>query len=310
MRRSLAQRYCTPLRYPGGKAKLAPLVMAIFEANGLTDGHYVEPYAGGAGIALALLFSEYASRIHINDLSPSVFAFWHGVLHETEALTRLIHDRPVSLPEWRRQHEIQADIGKHSLLEVGFSTFFLNRTNRSGILRAGVIGGREQRSPWGIGARYNKSELIGRIEKIARYKDRISLSNLDAGRFIRSVLPKIPLRSLVFADPPYFVQGGRLYESAYEPEDHAEIAGLIQEKVRQPWLVSYDNQPAIRYLYAGRRQMRYDLAYSASSHYLGTEVIIFSDVLRLPRFGTLDLPISLSGPCRRQAPTLGSVVAP
>jgi DNA adenine methylase len=283
--------------------------MALFEENGLADGHYVEPYAGGAGIALALLFSEYASRVHINDLSPSVFAFWHSVLHETEALTRLIHDRPVSLPEWGRQRAVQAEVEKHSLLDVGFSTFFLNRTNRSGILRAGVIGGREQRSEWGIGARFNKPELIGRIEKIARYRDRISLTNLDAGHFIRTVLPKIPLRSLVFADPPYFVQGGRLYESAYEPGDHAEIARLIQTTVRQPWLVSYDNQSAIRRLYAGRRQMRYDLAYSASSHYQGTEVIIFSDVLRLPRFAALDLPISLAGPCRRQAPTLGSAAA-
>lgn len=34
----------TPLRYPGGKAKLSEYVKEIIRANKLYDGEYVEPY--------------------------------------------------------------------------------------------------------------------------------------------------------------------------------------------------------------------------------------------------------------------------
>jgi len=49
------------------------------------DIQYVEPCAGGASIALALLFEEYASTVHVNDLSRLVYAIWHEVLNNTEA---------------------------------------------------------------------------------------------------------------------------------------------------------------------------------------------------------------------------------
>ena len=70
----------TPLRYPGGKAKLAPYVKNLMKVNRLLDGEYVEPYAGSAAIALELLFHEYVSKIHINDISRPVHAFWKSAL--------------------------------------------------------------------------------------------------------------------------------------------------------------------------------------------------------------------------------------
>jgi DNA adenine methylase len=79
----------TPLRYPGGKGKLAAYLKSIIEANRLHDGEYVEPYAGGAAIAFELLFQEYVSRIHINDLSRPIFSFWQAVLNDTNELCRL-----------------------------------------------------------------------------------------------------------------------------------------------------------------------------------------------------------------------------
>jgi len=134
--------YHSPLRYPGGKTKLTEYVKALFRHNGLMGGHYVEPYAGGASIALELVIQEFADHVHINDLDPSVWSFWKSVLDETDALCSLIADTPITMATWTEQREIQKNKDTASTLQLGFSTFFLNRTNRSGILKAGVIGGK------------------------------------------------------------------------------------------------------------------------------------------------------------------------
>ena len=84
----------TPLRYPGGKGKLAAYIKRLMKENRLLDGEYVEPYAGGAAIALELLFHEYVSAMHINDVSVPVHAFWKSVLKHTEELAKLIIDTP------------------------------------------------------------------------------------------------------------------------------------------------------------------------------------------------------------------------
>ena len=82
--------FYSPLRYPGGKGKLTDFFHAIIEENNLSDGYYVEPYAGGASVALSLLFNEYVSKIIINDFDRSIYAFWFSVLNETRKLCELI----------------------------------------------------------------------------------------------------------------------------------------------------------------------------------------------------------------------------
>jgi DNA adenine methylase len=277
-------RYVTPLRYPGGKAKLANFVQRLLEANDLLGGTYVEAYAGGASVALALLLHRAVSRVHINDLDPSIHAFWHSVLHEPEGLCRLIRNRRVSVAEWRRQQAIQRDPATHGLLELGFSTFFLNRTNRSGIIcSGGMIGGAKQRGQWKLDARFNKAELIERIERITAYNDRISLYREDAAHFLTRLLPTLPKTSFVYLDPPYYVKGTRrLYANFYEHTDHAHIAEVMGRS-RRPWLVSYDDQPEIRRLYRAFRSNRYRLSYTARDRYEGAEVLFFSKGLTLPR---------------------------
>src|ERR1043165_4723732 len=154
-------RHLSPLRYPGGKGRLAPFVQLLFEQNKLMDGYYVEPYAGGAGVGLSLLLMEYASRIYINDISKPVHAFWKTLLHDTDALCRKIRDKKVTPEEWRRQRNILHNFKDYSPSSVAFATFFLNRTNRSGILHSGgMIGGNDQIGEWKLDARYNKPELI------------------------------------------------------------------------------------------------------------------------------------------------------
>ena len=273
----------TPLRYPGGKAKLAEYVKSLMKANRLIDGEYVEPYAGGSAIALELLFHEYVSCIHINDISRPVHAFWKSVLEDTEEFCRLVLKKPLTVAQWDKQKKVLRNPDDHDHVELGFAMFFLNRTNRSGILNAGIIGGRDQTGPWKIDARYNAKELVHRIEAIARMRDRIKLTRQDALRFLKAGISKWPKETLIYLDPPYYVKGRDLYYDFYEHKDHERIAGFINGSViRQKWIVSYDNVQPIRDLYPASRYVTYDIGYSARSASQGSEVMFFCDGLKVP----------------------------
>jgi DNA adenine methylase len=276
-------RHFSPLRYPGGKGRLSPFVQRIFEENNLIDGHYAEPYAGGAAVGLSLLMLEYASHIHINDISKPVYLFWKAVLEDTDALCKRIRDRRVTPSEWKRQRTIFQNFHDYSRISVAFSMFFLNRTNRSGIIHSGgMIGGNMQTGEWKLDARYNKKELISRIETIAAYSNRISVSNKDAETLLKT-LTTLPTKTLIFLDPPYFRQGQSLYENHYQPEDHIRLAEVFKKKLRRNWIISYDNQPQIRKAYRGCRKLIYSLPYSAARRYEGSEVMFFSADLAIPR---------------------------
>ncbi|BCH23583.1 DNA adenine methylase [Mesorhizobium sp. L-8-3] len=273
----------TPLRYPGGKGKLAAYVKELIRANNLFDGEYVEPYAGGAAIALELLFQEYVSRIHINDLSQPVYSFWKAVLNDSEELCRMIKDTRLSVASWDRQKKIFANPRNHSYVQLGFATFFLNRTNRSGILNAGVIGGRDQTGPWKLDARYNADELIFRIESIAKMRSRIKLTQSDALALLRFGLRKWPENTLIYLDPPYYDQGRNLYYDYYKPDDHADLASFIAANMNERhWIVSYDNVDPIKALYAKFRSVVYNVGYSARETRVGKEVMFFSPRVNVP----------------------------
>lgn len=283
----------TPLRYPGGKGKLAAYVKEIIRANKLYDGEYVEPYAGGAAIALELLFQEYVAQIHINDLSQPVYSFWKAVLNDTEELCRLIRNTPLTVTAWDRQKKVFANPEDHSYVRLGFATFFLNRTNRSGILNAGIIGGRDQTGPWKIDARYNTDELIFRIESIAKMRRRIRLTRSDALALLRFGLPRWTSKTLIYLDPPYYEQGRELYYDFYKPEDHADLAAFIRANMDdRAWIVSYDNVGPISDLYSGFRNVVYNVGYTARTTRVGKEVMFFSPKLAIP---TLVGPIKQVG---------------
>lgn len=274
-------RYSTPLRYPGGKSKLANFMRLVFLENNCISGHYIEPYVGGAGVALHLLFSGYTSHIHINDLNKSIYAFWQAVLEDTDNMCRLIYDTAVSIENWLKQKQVQLQPEQYSTLEIGFSTFFLNRTNRSGIIDGGVIGGKNQDGFWKLDARYNKTNLISRIERISRFSDSITVYNLDAAELITTVIPALPLQSIVYMDPPYYLKGNHLYENHYKYNDHLIISKLVSD-IRQRWIVSYDDTPEVREMYEHYRNMSYKLSYSAAERYKGSEIMFFSDDLVIP----------------------------
>lgn len=273
--------FYSPFRYPGGKRKLANYIKLVVEQNGLLRAQYIEPYAGGAAVALALLFEGYTSHIHINDLSRSVYAFWHAVLYETESLCTRIRSTNATMDEWHLQRAIQEHAYEVSLLDLGFSTFFMNRTNRSGIITGGVVGGKNQDGPYKLDARYNVEDLIDRISRVARYRSQISIYNEDAADFVTKTLPHVPSSALVYLDPPYYGKGQDLYENHYKYEDHKRISDIVAD-IDQSWIVTYDNTREIMQLYKDYRHIVYHLNYSAADRYGGSELMFFCDGLSIP----------------------------
>lgn len=274
--------FYTPLRYPGGKGKLVPYIKKLLEENSLVDGVYVEPYTGGAAVAMELLLHEYVRKVYINDISAGVAAFWRSVLNNTDAICAAIASAQLTMDEWNKQREIQRQPGNHDDLALGFSTFFLNRTNRSGILNAGVIGGKEQTGKWKMDARFNATDLIKRIHAIARIRGRIEFHQQDALAFIDAVAPLLPAKSLIYLDPPYYVKGSDLYLHHYEHDDHVKIAKRVGKLRNKNWIVSYDNAPEVIPMYRNFRNIVYGLSYSAQERYKGAEIMFFADELVIP----------------------------
>ena len=272
--------FLSPLRYPGGKRRLAPMVMRLLDQNGLRDVHYVEPYAGSAAIALALLFGEYASVVHINDLSRPVYSFWHSVLNNTDALCDRVQRVEVTMDEWRRQRAVYDNRDAADLDDLGFATLFLNRTNRSGIVGGGVIGGKQQAGAWGLDARFTRGELVRRIKRVGRYRNRIRLYGRDALDFTNSILPTLR-NSFTFYDPPYIENGGGLYLNTYTIDDHHQLAARVGQ-LSDPWVVTYDSAAVQERLHASRRRLRYRLSYSAQGRHKADEVMFLADGLTLP----------------------------
>ncbi|KKC97838.1 DNA adenine methylase [Photobacterium halotolerans] len=264
--------FYSPLRYPGGKSKLTAYVLETIRINGLNGGNYVEPFAGGCAIAWHLLLENHVSKVFINDLNPSIHAFWFSVLNESEELCRLIQDTDVTIDEWHRQKEIQQSYDAN-ILELGFSTFFLNRTNRSGIIKAGVIGGLDQKGNYKLDCRFNKEILIEKIRAIASRQNDIILTNLDAVQFINENLKDIGPKTLVNIDPPYYVKGKGLYQNFYKHEDHYELFQSVR-RIEQPWIVTYDNTPEISCIYSEFNPQPFGLTYTAQTKRKGSEVMI------------------------------------
>lgn len=277
----MPNKYYTPLRYPGGKSKLSWLVKDLITTNNLVGGQYIEPYAGGAAVAMELLLTDIVTHIHINDLNKGVYSFWHTLLNDTENLMQRIYDCSVDMPTWYEQREIMRNQEDNNTLDIGFAFFFLNRTNRSGIINAGAIGGYEQKGNYKIDARFNKDELIERITSIAKVKEKISLYNLDAELFLTEIDRRNFTNALSYIDPPYFVKGKRLYDNFYEENDHSRISELLKQ-LKTPWMLSYDDHFQIRKIYADHRITEIDLVYSAAKKMKGQEVLFFSRNIEIP----------------------------
>lgn len=279
--------FYSPLRYPGGKNKLAKFIAKICVDNNI-NGHYVEPYAGGASVALHLLIENKIKKIIINDYDSSVYAFWYSVLKNTKKLCNLIEETDITIENWRKAKEIQKNKKEATLLELGFSTFFLNRTNISGIINAGVIGGMEQEGKYKMNCRFNKKDLIKRIKLIAKHKKQIELYNLNALELIKKIQQESNNRQTIFYfDPPYYLKGASLYMNHYKNDQHIEVSEAIKNIKNINWIVSYDNTSDIEniiYKWVPKKRMiKYFFNHSAYKAREGKEILFFSKNLKFQK---------------------------
>lgn len=273
--------FVTPLRYPGGKGRLGPWMAQLMQYNGLVGGWYVEPYAGGAGVALFLLTQGVVEHIVINDADPAIFAFWKAATEWPQELIDKVWNTPATMDTWHQQKSIVESPSKYDFVEIGFASFFLNRTNRSGILSAGVIGGKAQSGRWKLDARYNIAELCRRIAKVGALSKKITVLGMDALDLLADATPGFPKKCLVYLDPPYYIKGSLLYRNHYQPDDHAVIAHCVAH-AKYPVVVTYDDCPEVRCLYESLNSTTFSLHYSTHTARPKTSEALFYKNLKLP----------------------------
>jgi len=271
----------TPLRYPGGKGKMTRFIVNTLELNGLSNIIYVEPFAGGAAVALNLLQTEKAEKILINDKDISIFSFWYSLIYKTDRFIKKINEIDISINEWKKQKEIQRNKEKADIFDLGFSTFFLNRTNHSGILSAGPIGGYSQNGKYKIDARFKKERLIEKIKKISTFKEKIEIFNLDVFDFIKEIEKKYNNNIFFFFDPPYYKKGKDLYLNFFNHENHVNLEKEITH-LKFPWILSYDDTNEIREIYKNHKIYSYSLKYSLYKSRTGNEILCLSKGLKYP----------------------------
>lgn len=268
MRRSLS-----PLRYPGGKASIFDMTKDIITSHELTSCQYAEPYAGGCGLALSLLFDGVVSKLHLNDIDPSIASLWESIVFHSDELSNRIQDAKLTIDEWKKQKQIQKDKHLAKPMDLAFSTLYLNRTNHSGIINAGVIGGINQTGNYKMDCRFNKADIINKIHAIANRQLDICVYNLDAIEFITKLESHDNL--LLMIDPPYYNKGQTLYANFYQHNDHVKIANLLG-KTQLPWILTYDNTPEISKLYQNFNQYSFNINYSVANKRIGSELLITS----------------------------------
>ncbi len=265
----------SPLRYPGGKSKLTPLVEKLMQNAGVNNGVYIEPFVGGGGVALSLLINKKVRKIVINDYDIAIYSVWYAILNETDTFLKMIDNAVLTVDEWKKQKDYYVNHKTSYSIDLAFATFYLNRTNRSGILKAGPIGGYEQKGKYPISARFNKEKLKERIKQIAAHKSRIKLYNMEIKEFIRKVIPRYRQDCFVYFDPPYFNKGKELYTNFFNSSDHEELSKLIF-KVKSTWMITYDDVDEIAKLYQSRSMKRFDINYSAANSGKKSEIIALS----------------------------------
>lgn len=277
MEKEVSAMNYSPLRYPGGKNRLAPFISLLIQKSKIEKPIYIEPFAGGAGVALSLLLDSIVDEIVINDYDKAIYSMWRALLTETDRFIVMIENTPLNVAEWREQKLIYNEQSNKYSLELGFAAFYLNRTNRSGILsNAGPIGGFDQTGSYLIDARFNRQELVKRVREIAKHKSKIHLYNQDIRTFLKSYMPKYQDRAFVYFDPPYYKKGKALYKNFFSSSDHKEIYEQIR-CLRCPWIVTYDDVAEIRKIYSSYTCKRYDLIYSLANNGKNSELMFLSD---------------------------------
>lgn len=290
-------RTSTPLRYPGGKSQLYDFLVKTMLTNNIS-GTYIEPFAGGAGIAIELLLKNKVKSIVINDFDPSIHSVWNAVINHPQELIERLSEVPFDyttpgvlspnqlIQYWDniKNRHAESHLDPFSM-ENAFTTLMLNRMNVSGIISGGPIGGRTQQGKYKLDSRFNKDTLIKKIMAIAARSADIDLYKLDANELITVISnePKYePDNTFIFFDPPYYVQGKNLYLSFINNSQHAILAKNILAMDDYFWITTYDSAPQIADIYhSASQKYTYSLNYTANKRGKFSEYLFASAKTKL-----------------------------
>lgn len=284
-----ARRYVSPLRYPGGKARMAPYLAAMFaEQVSVMDVEvWLEPFAGGAGAGLSLLDDDAVGEIWLTEKNPALAALWRAMLTENETLATHVEQTvpDLDLWAWARSQVAAAARPGTTDADTGFAALVLNRCSRSGMVnpRVGPIGGKSQNGPWTLASRWNAPALAERIRHVGSLSGRIRFTEGDAVTAIADLADSgIEDEVIAFVDPPYLREGNRLYANGMDAADHQRLADALNASPVR-WMLTYDDEPTVAAdLYPHRRVLAYRIANTANRARIATEHAVVSDNLVLP----------------------------
>lgn len=280
------------LRYPGGKTQLAKFVRHTIEMNHIEQPVYCEAFCGGSGIAIENLLNGSAHSVILNDLDPAIYSIWYAAVNCSERLINRIQNISITITEWHRQKDIYSKLKEIPgyNFDLAVAAFFLNRTNRAGIITGGPIGGYAQQSKYNLSCRFNKSSLINKIRDIAKRQQDIQLYNMDGIDFIHNVLWPMENRNLfILFDPPYVHQGQALYKNGLNIDYHSNLSHTIQELHNKFWITTYDDVPEIRNFYRESPGYTYQLHYSAHRVRKESELFFRSPITKVESFDKVQL---------------------
>lgn len=269
----------TPIRYPGGKTKLYPEIRAILEMNDLLGHPYAELFAGGAGLAIKLLLKGDVSSIVINDYDRAVYCMWGAIVNHAEEMCEFIDSAVLDIETWKKMRDMYQNHDGVGDFELGKAAFYLNRTNVSGILSGGVIGGLEQTGNYKMDVRFNRRTLKKKVMDIAARRDDIEVTRLDAEDFVDDRMGDSEL--FAYLDPPYVQKGPGLYRSAFDEAKHRSLARKVGD-ARSKWVVTYDADKLIDDIYGNYERGDLEISYTANVKTVGREKIILGPGLVWP----------------------------
>ena len=274
----------SPLRYPGSKARFAKFIAQSLHLNGRKDVSLIEPFCGGASVSIALMECGLAAEIALNDADPGVAAFWDIVFNKDGAkwLAGQVERVPLTLTEWDRQKHLVAC----TVREAALRCLFINRTSFNGILhhRSGPIGGRTQDKRT-LDCRFNRQKLAARILELSEYRDRVIAVECDPWRTFCSRYWRRK-NAVFYIDPPFYHKAQNLYEYWFEEADHRVLRDKLRN-ISASWMLSYDDAPEVRALYADLDLQTRVIDSTYSTHpigggsFIGRE-LFFTNLPRLP----------------------------
>lgn len=265
--------YKSPLRYPGGKASLSGVIARIVKDQKLEGCRVFEPYAGSAAVSIALVGAGVCTSGSISERDPLLYSFWKCVFTNPAKLLRRINKTEISLQTWHELRPLldldEPDESQADLL--AFAALFFNRTNFSGVIHSGPIGGQTQSSDYAIDCRFNREELADRVDRLATLGEKIDVQFADALDVIKAQRNK--RGAFFYIDPPYFLQGKKLYRYNYRLSGHIALADALR-KAKFSWLLSYDNHDVIENLYEDFHNVYQEFRYSSRMPKKENELLI------------------------------------